>query len=54
MIEKLIESLVTNLLDNALRHNVPGGRITVTTSTVDGRARLRGRLGLRPRVGSRR
>lgn len=36
----LVESLVANLLDNALRHNVPGGSVTFTTATVDGRATL--------------
>ncbi|MGA4992820.1 sensor histidine kinase [Nonomuraea bangladeshensis] len=30
----LIESLVTNLLDNAVRHNHPGGHVKVTTRTV--------------------
>ena len=34
----LVESLVTNLVDNAIRHNVPGGRVSVTVSTLDGRA----------------
>jgi signal transduction histidine kinase len=29
---KLVESLVANLVDNALRHNVPGGRIELATS----------------------
>jgi signal transduction histidine kinase len=33
----LLERLVTNLVDNAVRHNVPGGELWVTTSTVDGR-----------------
>jgi signal transduction histidine kinase len=28
----LVESLVTNLIDNAIRHNVPGGSVEVTTS----------------------
>jgi len=37
----LVESLVTNLVDNALRHNVTGGTVSVTTSVVDGRARIR-------------
>ncbi|MGW2822959.1 sensor histidine kinase [Streptomyces sp. NPDC001443] len=33
----LIESLVANLVDNAIRHNVPGGRVEVTTSrSADG------------------
>lgn len=30
----LIESLVTNLLDNAVRHNHPGGHVKVTTRAV--------------------
>lgn len=37
---RLVESLVANLVDNALRHNVHGGRVSVATSTSDGRARL--------------
>lgn len=38
----LVESLVTNLVDNALRHNVSGGKVTVSTwSGADGRACLR-------------
>jgi signal transduction histidine kinase len=36
----LAESLVANLVDNALRHNVSGGRVEVTTTVVDGRAAL--------------
>jgi signal transduction histidine kinase len=28
---RLVEILVTNLVDNAVRHNVPGGRVEVTT-----------------------
>ena len=32
----LIERLVTNLTDNAIRHNVPGGWMRVTTGTRDG------------------
>ncbi|MFF8960930.1 sensor histidine kinase [Streptomyces sp. NPDC014894] len=36
----LAERLVTNLVDNALRHNTRGGRVDVTTGTVDGRATL--------------
>jgi signal transduction histidine kinase len=35
---RLIERLVTNLLDNAQHHNIPGGHILVTTSTIPGRA----------------
>jgi signal transduction histidine kinase len=29
----LVQRLVTNLIDNAVRHNVPGGDIQITTST---------------------
>jgi signal transduction histidine kinase len=34
----LIEILISNLMDNALRHNVAEGRIEVSTSTLNGRA----------------
>jgi signal transduction histidine kinase len=34
----LAESLVANLIDNALRHNVPGGRVEIATTMADGRA----------------
>jgi hypothetical protein len=34
----LVERLVTNLIDNAVRHNVPGGWIQVATGTRDGMA----------------
>jgi signal transduction histidine kinase len=34
----LAESLIANLVDNALRHNVPGGWVQVTTATADGQA----------------
>ncbi|GAA2616461.1 HAMP domain-containing sensor histidine kinase [Dactylosporangium fulvum] len=37
---QLVGSLVANLVGNALRHNVPGGRVEVTTAAVEGRARL--------------
>jgi signal transduction histidine kinase len=37
---RLVESLVANLVDNAVRHNLPGGRASVATSTVEGHARL--------------
>jgi signal transduction histidine kinase len=33
---RLAESLVANLVDNALRHNVPGGRVTVATAVTAG------------------
>jgi signal transduction histidine kinase len=36
----LVERLVANLLTNAVRHNVPGGRIEVATGVKDGRAVL--------------
>jgi signal transduction histidine kinase len=37
---RLLESLVANLVDNALRHNTPGGRVEIATSSDLGRARL--------------
>ncbi len=37
---RLVEILVTNLIDNAVRHNIPDGRISVTTSVRDGRSCL--------------
>ncbi|MFF5289167.1 sensor histidine kinase [Paractinoplanes globisporus] len=37
---RLVESLVANLVDNAVRYNVPGGRVQVTTTSVPGGARL--------------
>ena len=37
---RLLERLVGNLVDNALRHNAPGGGVTVTTSTREGVPRL--------------
>jgi signal transduction histidine kinase len=36
----LIERLVANLIDNAIHHNVPGGRVTIVTETRHGRAVL--------------
>jgi len=36
----LIQQLVTNLIDNAVRHNLPGGDIQVTTGTTSGHAVL--------------
>jgi signal transduction histidine kinase len=38
--EDLVESLVANLVDNAAKHNTPGGEITVTTGVLDGRPTL--------------
>jgi len=35
---RLVERLVANLLSNAVRHNVPDGRVAITTGTVRGRA----------------
>jgi light-regulated signal transduction histidine kinase (bacteriophytochrome) len=35
---RLIEQLIANLLDNAIRHNVAAGWIKVTTATSDGHA----------------
>ena len=35
---RLAERLVANLVDNALRHNVPGGEVTVTTGIESGRS----------------
>ena len=35
---RLAESLVANLLDNALRHNVAGGRVEISTARAAGRA----------------
>ncbi|MEU1664017.1 HAMP domain-containing sensor histidine kinase [Streptomyces sparsogenes] len=37
---RLIESLVANLVDNAIRHNHPGGHIEITTRTSGARATL--------------
>ena len=36
----LLERLAGNLVENAVRHNVPDGWVRVDTGTVDGRARL--------------
>lgn len=36
----LLERLTQNLVENAIRHNVPDGWLAVTTATVDGRAVL--------------
>ena len=35
---KLVELLAANLIDNALRHNIPGGSIKVATISTPGRA----------------
>ncbi|MGH9018357.1 MAG: HAMP domain-containing sensor histidine kinase [Acidimicrobiales bacterium] len=37
----LIESLMGNLIDNAIRHNVPGGHIEISTAAAGGRALFR-------------
>ena len=37
---RLVERLVANLVSNAIRHNTPGGRVTIGTATSDGRALL--------------
>jgi signal transduction histidine kinase len=37
---RLVESLVANLVDNALRHNIPSGRVEIATATVEGGARI--------------
>jgi len=37
---RLLESLTANLVDNALRYNVAGGRVEVATATRDGQAAL--------------
>ena len=37
---RLIERLIVNLIENAIRHNVPDGRIEITTGTREGRAFL--------------
>ena len=36
----LLAHLAANLVRNAIRHNIPGGWITLSTDTVDGQARL--------------
>lgn len=35
---ELIERLVANLVDNAVHHNIPGGRLDIATRTAAGRA----------------
>jgi signal transduction histidine kinase len=37
---RLVESLVANLVDNALRHNVTGGRVEISTISSPGRATI--------------
>jgi signal transduction histidine kinase len=37
---RLTERLAANLVDNALRHNLPGGRVEVTTTTANSHAIL--------------
>ncbi|QFY09169.1 HAMP domain-containing protein [Nonomuraea phyllanthi] len=37
---KLLESLAANLIDNAVRHNHPGGHVTITTGVSDTQAFL--------------
>jgi signal transduction histidine kinase len=37
---QLVQQLVTNLIDNAARHNIPGGDIQVATTTIGDRAVL--------------
>jgi signal transduction histidine kinase len=36
----LVQQLVTNLIDNAVQHNIPGGDIQITTGTTSGQAVL--------------
>jgi signal transduction histidine kinase len=37
---RLVESLVANLVDNALQHNMTGGRVEISTISAPGRATL--------------
>ena len=37
---QLAGSLVANLVDNAIRHNLDGGRVEISTATTDGQATL--------------
>jgi signal transduction histidine kinase len=39
--KRLLERLAANLIDNAIRHNDPGGQIRVQVTTVDGQPVLR-------------
>jgi len=38
---RLAESLVVNLVDNAIRYNETGGRVEISTVSIAGRATLR-------------
>ena len=38
---RLAESLVVNLVDNAIQYNVTGGRVEISTVSIAGRATLR-------------
>jgi signal transduction histidine kinase len=38
---RLVESMVANLVDNAIRYNVTGGRVAISTVSVAGQATLR-------------
>jgi signal transduction histidine kinase len=38
---RLIERMISNLMQNALRYNVPGGLVQVTTGTQEGQASVR-------------
>jgi signal transduction histidine kinase len=37
---RLLERLIANLIDNAIRHNTPGGHVEITTGTRDRHAIL--------------
>jgi len=37
----LADSLVANLVDNAIRHNMPGGQVAISTTMTAGRASIR-------------
>jgi signal transduction histidine kinase len=37
---RLLQRLVANLIDNAIRHNNPGGRVDIQVAVADGRPRL--------------
>ncbi|MGO9956840.1 MAG: ATP-binding protein [Solirubrobacteraceae bacterium] len=38
--QRLLERMIDNLTDNAIRHNTPGGHIAITTGTRDRHAFL--------------